>query len=75
MGPGALTPQVKELIYLAVSIAQGGDYCIHLHTAAARAKGMGEAKLMALLANVGMAAQTNRLVAGMGVPVAEVFRR
>ena len=43
MGPGALTPQVKEMIYLAVSIAQGCDDCIHSHTAAARAKGMGEA--------------------------------
>lgn len=75
MGPGQLSPQVKEMIYLAVSIAHGCDYCIHSHTAAARAKGMGEAELMELMAIVGMAAQTNRMVAGLGVPVDEVFRR
>ncbi|MDO9285362.1 MAG: carboxymuconolactone decarboxylase family protein [Aquabacterium sp.] len=75
MGPGQLSPQVKEMIYLAVSIAHGCDYCIHSHTAAARAKGMGEAELMELMAIVGMAAQTNRIVAGLGVPVDEVFKR
>lgn len=75
MGPGQLPPQVKEMIYLAVSIAHGCDYCIHSHTAAARAKGMGEAELMELMAIVGMAAQTNRMVAGLGVPVDEVFKR
>lgn len=75
MGPGRLSPAVKEMIYLAVSIAHGCEYCIHSHTAAARAKGMGEGELMELLAIVGMASQTNRLVAGMGVPVDDVFRR
>lgn len=75
MGPGQLSPQVKEMLYLAVSIAHGCDYCIHSHTAAARAKGMGEAELMELMAIVGMAAQTNRMVAGLGVPVDEVFKR
>jgi AhpD family alkylhydroperoxidase len=75
MGPGHLPPLVKEMLYLAVSIAHGCDYCIHSHTAAARAKGMGEAELMELMAIVGMAAQTNRMVAGLGVPVDEVFRR
>lgn len=75
MGPGLLSPQVKEMIYLAVSIAHGCDYCIHSHTAAARAKGMGEAELMELMAIVGMAAQTNRMVAGLGVPVDAVFQR
>ncbi|OGB07112.1 MAG: alkylhydroperoxidase [Burkholderiales bacterium RIFCSPHIGHO2_12_FULL_69_20] len=75
MGPGRLAPQVKEMIYLAVSIAHGCDYCIHSHTAAARAKGMGEAELMELMAIVGMAAQTNRMVAGLGVPVDEAFKR
>lgn len=75
MGPGQLSPQVKEMIYLAVSIAHGCDYCIHSHTAAARAKGMGEAELMELMAIVGMAAQTNRMVAGLGVPVDEFFKR
>ena len=40
MGPGHLSPVVKEMLYLAVSIAHGCEYCIHSHTAAARAKGM-----------------------------------
>ena len=75
MAPGHLDPVVKEMLYLAVSIAHGCEYCIHSHTAAARAKGVTEPQLMELLAVVGMASETNRLVAGLGVPVDEVFRR
>ena len=74
MAPGALDPKTKEMLYLAVSMAHGCDYCIHSHTAAARAKGMTQPELMELLAVVGMAAQTNRMVAGLGVPVDSVFR-
>ena len=33
MQPGALDPLIKEMIYLAVSIANGCDYCIASHTA------------------------------------------
>ena len=68
MAPGALEPKVKEMLYLAVSAAHGCDYCIHSHTAAARAKGMTEAEYGELLAIVGMASQTNRLVQALGVP-------
>jgi AhpD family alkylhydroperoxidase len=75
MGPGRLDPKVKEMIYLAVSIAHGCDYCIHSHTAAARAKGLDDAELMELIAIVGMASETNRMVTGLGVPVDEVFKR
>jgi AhpD family alkylhydroperoxidase len=75
MAPGHLDPKVKEMLYLAVSIAHGCEYCIHSHTAGARGKGMTEAELMELLAVVGMASETNRLVAGLGVPVDEVFKR
>ncbi|EHR70492.1 alkylhydroperoxidase AhpD family core domain protein [Burkholderiales bacterium JOSHI_001] len=74
MAPGALDLKTKEMLYLAVSMAHGCDYCIHSHTAAARGKGMTQPELMELLAVVGMAAQTNRMVAGLGVPVDEVFR-
>ena len=74
MAPGALEPKTKEMLYLAVSMAHGCDYCIHSHTAAARGKGMTQPELMELLAVVGLAAQTNRMVAGLGVPVDEVFR-
>lgn len=73
MAPGALDPKTKEMLYVAVSIAHGCSYCIHSHTAAARAKGMTEAEYAELLAVVGMAAETNRLVTGLGVPVDEAF--
>ncbi|SFU65709.1 alkylhydroperoxidase AhpD family core domain-containing protein [Bradyrhizobium arachidis] len=51
----------------------GCSYCIHSHTAAARAKGMTEAEYGELLAIVGMAAETNRLVTALGVPVDAAF--
>jgi AhpD family alkylhydroperoxidase len=73
MGPGTLDPKVKEMLYVAVSIAHGCSYCIHSHTAAARAKGMTEAEYGELLAIVGMAAETNRLVTALGVPVDAAF--
>jgi AhpD family alkylhydroperoxidase len=39
MKPGALDAMTKELIYIAVSAANSCEYCVHSHTAAARAKG------------------------------------
>ncbi len=75
MGPGTLDPLVKEMIYVAVSITNNCEYCIHSHTAAARAKGMTEAQLMELVAVVGMANETNRLATALQVPVDEAFKR
>jgi AhpD family alkylhydroperoxidase len=75
MAPGALDPVVKEMLYLAVSVAHGCDYCIASHTAAARAKGMTEAQYGELLAIVGMASETNRLAQAMRVPVDKQFDR
>ena len=40
MAEGELSPLVRELIYIAVSTANGCAYCVHSHTASARAKGM-----------------------------------
>jgi AhpD family alkylhydroperoxidase len=74
MGPGTLDPLVKEMIYVAVSVANGCEYCIHSHTAAARAKGMTDAQYGELLAVIGMAMQTNGLVSAMQVPVDEAFQ-
>lgn len=74
MAPGALDAKTKEIVYLAVSIAHACEYCIHSHTAAARAKGLTEAELMELVAVVGMAAETNRMVTALQVPVDDVFR-
>ena len=74
MTPGSLDAKTKELIYIAVSVAQGCDYCIASHTAAARAKGMSAAEHMELIGVIGMAAETNRLALALQVPVDEVFK-
>ncbi len=73
MAPGALDPLTKELVYIAVSVAQGCEYCIASHTAAARAKGMTDAMYGELLAVIGMAAETNRLAQALRVPVDPAF--
>lgn len=74
MGPGALDAKTKEMLYVAVSIAHGCNYCIHSHTAAARAKGMTEAEYAELVAIVGMASETNCIVTALGVEVDEAFK-
>jgi AhpD family alkylhydroperoxidase len=71
MAPGALDPLVKELIYVAVSATNNCEYCIVSHTAGARAKGMTDAMWHELIAVVGMANETNRLVNALRVPVDE----
>jgi AhpD family alkylhydroperoxidase len=74
MGPGALDAKTKEMLYVAVSIAHGCDYCIHSHTAAARAKGMSDREHAELIAIVGMASETNRIVTALGVEIDEAFK-
>jgi AhpD family alkylhydroperoxidase len=74
MAPGALDPLVKEMVYLAVSITNGCSYCIHSHTAAARAKGMSEAQHQELLAVIAMASETNALATALQVEVDERFK-
>ncbi|MFX4906824.1 carboxymuconolactone decarboxylase family protein, partial [Acinetobacter baumannii] len=69
MGPGALPPMVKEMIYLAVSVTNACDYCIASHGAAAARAGMTPQMFGELMAIVGMANETNRLAAGYRVPV------
>ncbi len=75
MAPGALDQLTKELLYVAVSVTNGCEYCIASHTASARKKGMTEEQLAELLAVVGMANETNALATGYGVPVDDAFRR
>ena len=70
---GALDPLTKELIYIAVSTANGCGYCVHSHTAAARAKGMTDAQHGELMAIIGLAAQTNNLATAMQLPVDPEF--
>lgn len=73
--PGALDPLTRELIYIAVSSANGCSYCVHSHTAAARAKGMTDAQHAELTAIIGLAGQTNHLVNALQVPVDPEFQR
>lgn len=73
MAPGALDPLVKELIYIAVSTANGCGYCIHSHTASAKAKGMTPEMHAELLSVIAMASQTNALATALGVPVDDRF--
>ncbi len=74
MAPGALDPLVKELVYVAVSVSNQCNYCIASHTASARKKGMSDEMFKELMAVVGMANETNRLVAGYQVEVDEQFK-
>lgn len=73
MGPGAIDPLVKEMLYLAVSASNGCRYCIASHGAGARSKGMTEAQYSELLAIVGLANETNSVVTALDVPVDERF--
>lgn len=73
MAPGELDPVVKELIYVAVSMANGCEYCIRSHTTSATTKGATDGMLAELRAVVAAAAKTNALAIGMQVPVDPEF--
>lgn len=74
MKPGALDPLLKEMVYLAVSASNQCGYCIASHTAAARKAGMTPEMFAELMAVVGMANETNRLVSGYQVEIDERFK-
>lgn len=74
MGPGALDPLTKEMIYVAVSVTNNCQYCIASHTASAFGKGMSEAMFRELQAVIGAANATNKLVTGYQVEVDERFK-
>jgi AhpD family alkylhydroperoxidase len=73
MAEGALSPLVKELLYVAVSVTNGCEYCIASHTASARKAGMTDAMFGELLAVVGMANETNRLANGYRIAIDAAF--
>lgn len=73
VAPGALDPLTKELIYIAVSTINSCTYCIHSHTAAARAKGLTAQQHAELLAVISLAAQTNALSNALQIPVDPEF--
>ncbi|HXY78022.1 MAG TPA: carboxymuconolactone decarboxylase family protein [Candidatus Acidoferrales bacterium] len=74
MAPGALDPVTKEMIYVAVSVTNQCNYCIASHTISAQKKGMTDAMFKELMAVVGMANETNKLVTGYQVELDEEFK-
>ena len=74
MGKGELDPAVKELIYVAVSITNNCEYCIKSHSLAARKKGATDGMINEMIAIVGMATETNRLVEGYQVEVDDFLK-
>ena len=74
MKKGSLDPLTKEMIYIAVSMTNSCEYCIRSHTAAARKKGMSDNMLKELIAVVGMANETNRLVESYQVEVDDFLK-
>lgn len=74
MKKGALDPLTKEMIYIAVSMTNSCEYCIRSHTAAARKKGMSDKMLKEMIAVVGMANETNRLVDSYQVEVDDFLK-
>ena len=75
MAPGALDALTKEMIYVAVSVTNQCDYCIASHTVSAQKKGMSDAMFKELMAVVGMANETNKLVSGYQVEIDERFKK
>ena len=69
MGPGALDCLTNELIYIAVSATNNCAYCIRSHSESASSKGMTDAMFGELMAVVGMANETNKLVHGYQIPL------
>ena len=69
----ALDFKTKEMLYIAVSIANNCEYCVHSHTAAARARGMTDAEHGELLRIVALASKTNVLANAIKPPVDAIF--
>ena len=73
VAPGALDPLTKELIYIAVSTIHSCTYCIHSHTAAARAKGLTDQQHAELLAIIALASTTNSIANALQIAVDREF--
>jgi AhpD family alkylhydroperoxidase len=71
--PGAPDPLTKELIYIGVSATNACTYCVHSHTAAARAKGMTPQQHSELLDVIALASHTNSLATALQIPVDTEF--
>ena len=74
MKKGALDHVTKELIYVAVSITNGCEYCIRSHSLAAKKKGATEEMLKEMFAVVGLANKNNKLVDSYQVELDEIYK-
>ena len=74
MKKGALDPVTKELIYVAVSITNGCEYCIKSHSLAAKKKGATDEMLKEMFAVVGLANKNNKLVDSYQVEVDKIYK-
>ena len=74
MKKGAIDEVTKELIYVAVSVSNGCEYCIKSHSAAAIKKGATKQMLSEMIAVTGMSNEANRLVEGFQVEIDENFK-
>ena len=74
MKKGALDHVTKELIYVAVSITNGCEYCIRSHSFAAKKKGATDEMLKEMFAVVGLANKNNKLVDSYQVEVDEIYK-
>ena len=74
MKKGALDHVTKELIYVAVSITNGCEYCIRSHSFAAKKKGSTDEMLKEMFAVVGLANKNNKLVDSYQVEVDDFLK-
>jgi len=74
MKKGALDHVTKELIYVAVSITNGCEYCIRSHSYAAKKKGATDEMLKEMFAVVGLANKNNKLVDSYQVEVDDFLK-
>lgn len=73
MSSGEIPALMKELIYIAVSISNNCNYCIHSHTAAAKNMGMTSGMYNELMNVILMANKTNSIANALGVAVDERY--
>ena len=73
MKKGALDSVTKELIYVAVSITNGCEYCIKSHSFAVKKKGATDEMLKEMFSVVGLANKNNKLVDSYQVEVDKIY--
>lgn len=65
MGPGLINRKTKEMIAVALSAVNGGDYCVSAHTATLKGMGCGDAEIVELMSVVDLFSDFNKLLVGL----------